>query len=226
MKTINEILLSNRAWAREMRERRADYFDRQTGGQNPEILWIGCSDSRVSPEQITQTRPGEMFIHRNIANVINFGDANFLSVLQFAVETLKVSHIVLCGHLGCGGVAAALKGGTSGPIDGWLSAPRALAAEHAAELRGIEDEADRVNRLVELNVREQVARLAELDTVKAALNSSREFIVHGWVYDMRCGIVSELLRIDNLAQLDALDTPPKVISTAEAVEREIAIAAV
>lgn len=220
MKTIREILLSNKAWSDEMRERRADYFDRQTSGQNPDILWIGCSDSRVSPEQITQTRPGELFIHRNVANIVQPDDENFLSVLQYAVDVLKVPHIVLCGHLGCGGIAATLKGGTIGPIDSWLGNARSVAEQHSKELSQIENIDERVNRLVELNVREQLIRLAGLSIVRNAFEVGQNLTLHGWVYDMRDGIVSELLEIQSLDELDQAAMPPAVISVASDAKPE------
>jgi len=212
MKTIRELLLANRAWSQEMRERNRDYFTRQIAGQKPEVLWIGCSDSRVSPEQITQTRPGELFIHRNIANIVHPQDENLLAVLQFALETLEVPHIVLCGHHGCGGIMATLQGGTSGPIDSWLGGARDVEAAHRPELAGIEDFDERVNRMVELNVRDQLIRLGRLDLVQQAFARGQELTLHGWVYDLRDGIVSELLEIASPEELERVTLPGKVIS--------------
>ena len=201
MKTIREILLSNKAWSSEMRERDARYFDRQTVGQKPDILWIGCSDSRVSPEQITQTRPGELFIHRNVANLVHGQDENLLAVLQYALDVLQVPHVVLCGHLGCGGIAATLKGGTSGPIHNWLDGARGVAAKHRDELAQIDDFDERANRMVELNVVEQILRLGRLSIVREVFERGQELTLHGWVYDLRDGIVSELgNRLDGSAR--------------------------
>ena len=225
MKTIRELLLSNRAWSQEMRERNPDYFTKQTAGQKPEVLWIGCSDSRVSPEQITQTRPGELFIHRNIANIVHPEDENFLAVLQFAVAALKVPHIVLCGHYGCGGIEAALQGGTRGPIDSWLGGARDVQDAHIAELEAIEDFTLRVNRMVELNVRDQLSRLGRLDIARRAFDSGQELTLHGWVYDLRDGILSELYEIGSREELDDITMPGKVISLARHAQPERSMAA-
>jgi len=186
------------------------------------VLWIGCSDSRVSPEQITQTRPGELFIHRNIANIVHPDDENFLAVLQFAVEELEVPHIVLCGHYGCGGIMATLKGGTSGPIDHWLDGARGVQAAHGAELAGLNDFDQRVNRMVELNVREQLVRLGGLDVVRRAFQ--RGLTLHGWVYDLRDGLLSELYEIASQEELDDLTLPHNVISIDEGVKLKRAAA--
>ncbi len=222
MRTIRELLLSNKAWSHEMRERKPDYFTCQTAGQKPEVLWIGCSDSRVSPEQITQTRPGELFIHRNIANIVHPDDENFLAVLQFAVETLEVPHIVLCGHYGCGGIAATLNGGTKGPIDHWLDGAREVQTAHRAELSALTDLDQRLNRMVELNVREQLIRLGRLPVVRRAFQ--RGLTLHGWVYDLRDGLLSELYEIASQEELDDLTLPCTVISIDKGVELKRAAA--
>ena len=192
MKKFRELLLSNKAWSREMRERKPDFFGQQMVGQNPDILWIGCSDSRVSPEQITQTRPGELFIHRNVANVVSDEDDNFCSVLQFAVEELHVNHIVVCGHRGCGGVEASLCGGTTGAIDRWLKPVREVGYAFSGELDRIEDPHARIDRLVELNVLHQVRQLAQMRIVRSALDRGQDIALHGLVYDLRTGLVKEL----------------------------------
>jgi len=218
MKTIQELLLSNRAWAQEMRERNPDYFLRQTAGQKPEVLWIGCSDSRVSPEQITQTRPGELFIHRNIANIVHPDDENFLAVLQFAVETLEVPHIVLCGHYGCGGIEAMLRGRTDGPVENWLTGARDAHAAHRAEIQELGSFDQRVNRMVELNVRHQLGRLGGLDIVRKAFERGQPLTLHGWVYDLRDGILSQLYEVASQEQLNNLMPPANVISIFNEVE--------
>ncbi|QQN74649.1 carbonic anhydrase [Croceicoccus sp. YJ47] len=209
MRTFEELLLSNKGWAREMQERKADFFTEQTRGQNPEILWIGCSDSRVSPDQITQTRPGELFIHRNIANLVHEDDDNLASVVQFAVETLRVRHVVVCGHYGCGGIEAALEGNTEGPIDKWLENARQVERDHAEELKHQTDHRKRVNRLVELNVRDQLVRLSKFGPIRAAHERGDELWLHGMVYDLRDGLISELLTIGG----DDAAAPPPVPET-------------
>lgn len=211
MKTFRELLLSNKAWAREMQERKANFFSDQANGQNPEILWIGCSDSRVSPEQITQTRPGELFIHRNIANIVHGGDENLGSVLQFAVEDLSVRHIVVCGHYDCGGIQATLAGGTDGPIDRWLAGTRTVLDSHRHELDAITDKGQRINRLVELNVRDQLIELSEQRVVREAWASGAELRLHGLVYDLRNGLISELLSFDNAEEAASAAVPDPVL---------------
>ncbi|RIV88154.1 carbonic anhydrase [Aurantiacibacter xanthus] len=192
MKKFRELLLANKAWSHEMRERKPDFFGQQMRGQNPDILWIGCSDSRVSPEQITQTRPGELFIHRNVANVVSEDDDNFGSVLQFAVEELKVSHIVICGHRGCGVVEASVSGETTGAIDRWLGSVREVSLRHAEELAAISDQEERLDRLVELNVRHQVRQLARMRILRAAFERGEDIALHGLVYDLHTGLAREL----------------------------------
>ena len=216
MKTIRELLLSNRAWSLEMRERKADYFTQQTAGQRPEVFWIGCSDSRVSPEQITQTRPGELLIHRNTANLIHSADENLLADLQYAIDELQVPHIVLCGHHGCGGIMASLEGCATGPMQSWLSGVRAVEQAHHAELETIDPVEERVNRLAELNVRDQLIRLGRLDIVRRAFERGQELTLHGWVYDMRDGIISEMLEIGPDDELDDVRLPENVISIGNA----------
>ena len=147
MKTIRELLLANKAWAIEARERKKDYFARQTSGQNPEIMWIGGSDSRISPHQISQTRPGELLIHHNLANLVYPNDENLLADLQHAVEDLEVSHIVLCGHYGCTGIGAAFREDLSGHMWTWLRGVRSVYEKNEAELSAIDDPIDRQNRL-------------------------------------------------------------------------------
>ena len=212
MKTIQELLLSNKGWAREMRERKDNFFSDQTSGQNPEILWIGCSDSRVSPDQITQTLPGELFIHRNIANIVHTEDENLGSVVQFALEVLKVRHVVICGHYGCGGIEAALDNNTSGPIDRWLSSARQVEKDHSQELENLQDREQRINRLVELNVRDQLIRLGQSKLVQEAFARDDELTLHGLVYDLRDGLISQILTIDGAAGLEETAVPETVLT--------------
>ena len=210
MKSYKELLLSNRAWSQEMQERNAEFFAQQTIGQKPEILWIGCSDSRVSPDQMTQTKPGEIFIHRNIANVVHLDDINLMSVVQFAVDVLKVKHVVLCGHYGCGGIAATLNGGVSGPIAKWLENPADVYAAHKQDVDSAGENDDRVNRLVECNVRDQLLTLARSDTIRGAFERGQPLLLHGWVYDLRDGLIKPLLELDK-DNYGRSDHPPKSV---------------
>jgi len=208
MKMSKQLLLANRAWSAELTDEDADFFSRQT---RPQFLWIGCSDSRISPEQKTQSLPGLMFIHNNIANLVHHDDLNLLSVLQYAVDVLEVPNIVLCGHHGCGGIHGVLNGGVSGPVDTWLENAREVARAHADELEAVPEGTSRVDRLVEMNVRDQLIHLARTDTVQAAFASGRELTLHGWVYDIRDGLLKPLMEIDRSTRLDEVGRPDTVL---------------
>ncbi|GGB34797.1 carbonic anhydrase [Sphingomonas metalli] len=210
MKIAKQLLLANRAWAAELTDENADFFSRQVAGQKPQFLWIGCSDSRVSPEQKTQSLPGLMFIHRNIANLVHADDLNLLSVLQYAVDVLEVPNIVICGHHGCGGIKATLAGNTTGPVDTWLANARDVAHAHADELAAV-PEAQRVDRLVEMNVRDQLINLARTETVQKAFAAGRELTLHGWVYDIRDGLLKPLMEIDRDTRLEEVGRPEAVL---------------
>ena len=210
MKIAKQLLLANRAWAEELTDEKSDFFERQTAGQRPQFLWIGCSDSRVSPEQKTQSLPGLMFIHRNIANLVNDDDLNLMSALQYAVDVLEVPNIVICGHHGCGGIKAALNGGVSGPVDRWLATARRVRQAHADELDGY-PEAQRVDRLVEMNVRDQLVNLAGTETVRNAFAAGRDLTLHGWVYDIRDGLLKPLMEIDRDTVLEEVGRPERVL---------------
>ncbi|MDP1026026.1 carbonic anhydrase [Sphingomonas sp. KR1UV-12] len=210
MRQHKQLLLANRAWAAELTDENADFFSRQVAGQRPQFLWIGCSDSRVSPEQKTQSLPGLMFIHRNIANLVHADDLNLLSVLQYAVDVLEVPNIVICGHHGCGGIKAALAGGVTGPVDTWLEAARAVKHAHADELAPLDD-AQKVDRLVEMNVRDQLINLAHTETVRTAFAAGRDLTLHGWVYDIRDGLLKPLMEIDRHTRLDEVGRPEPVL---------------
>ncbi len=212
MKTIRELMLSNKAWRREMRERKKDYFAQQTVGQSPEIMWIGGSDSRVAPHQITQTRPGELFIHRNLANLIYPEDDNLLADLQHAVDDFRVAHIVVCGHYGCSGIGAAMRGDATGHMRSWLRAASEVYEQSRGELEAIADPVERQNRLAELNVRAQLMRLADLDVVRAAWQRGQDLALHGWIYDVRDGKLEELFEIASAADAGDLPLPAKIIS--------------
>lgn len=210
MRQSKQLLLANRAWAAELTDENADFFSRQVAGQKPQFLWIGCSDSRVSPEQKTQSLPGLMFIHRNIANLVHDDDLNLLSVLQYAVDVLEVPNIVICGHHGCGGVKAALHGGVTGPVNAWLENAREVRRAHADELDAL-PEAQRVDRLVEMNVRDQLLHLARTETVRNAFANERELTLHGWVYDIRDGLLKPLMEIDRHTRLEEVGRPEPVL---------------
>ncbi|MEP9357308.1 carbonic anhydrase [Sphingomonas sp. KR3-1] len=207
MKDYRQLLLANRAWANELTDERPDFFERQTAGQKPQFLWIGCSDSRVSPEQMTITQPGGMFIHRNVANLVDENDLNLMAVLQYAVTVLQVKHLIVCGHYGCGGVMAALKGGTTGPVDTWLANARAVYREHQDEIDALPDDTAKANRLVECNVRDQLVHLARTEIVQQAFGCGQTLYLHGWVYGMHDGLIRPLLEIDADTVLDAVERP-------------------
>ena len=211
MRQYKQLLLANKAWAAELTDENPEFFSRQTVGQKPEFLWIGCSDSRVNHEQMTMTQPGGMFIHRNIANLVNHDDLNLMSVLQYAVDVLRVKHIVVCGHHGCGGIKATLDGGTNGPVDRWLDTARHVLAEHEDEIAAQPSGDAKVNRLVEVNVRDQLVRLARTETVQAAFATGQELWLHGWVYDIRDGHIKPLMEIASDTVLEEIGRPEKVL---------------
>lgn len=211
MRHYKQLLLANKAWAKELTDENPEFFTRQIAGQKPDFLWIGCSDSRVSPEQMTMTPPGGMFIHRNVANLVNEDDLNLMSVLQYAVDVLEVRHIMVCGHYGCGGIQATLTGGTTGAVDAWLSNSRAVLHAHEGEVASQPDEESRVNRLVEVNVRDQLVNLARTPTITAAWARKQDVFLHGWVYDIRDGHIKPLLEIDATTPLDDVGRPDKVL---------------
>ncbi|MGH8687959.1 MAG: carbonate dehydratase [Burkholderiales bacterium] len=187
-----QLLENNRAWARSVTAEDPAFFSRLAGQQSPQYLWIGCSDSRVPANQITGLAPGEVFVHRNIANVVVHTDLNCLSVIQFAVDILKVPHIILCGHYGCSGVHAAMTNHRIGLSDNWLRHVQDVAGKHEAEMRSIAGEDARHRRLCELNVAEQVANLAQCTAVQEAWERGQALDVHGWIYDLKDGLLRDL----------------------------------
>lgn len=207
MHEVDQLLLANRAWASEMLAEDPDFFTRNVGSQQPVFLWIGCSDSRVAPDQMTQALPGGLFTHRNIANLVYPDDTNLMAVLQYAVNVLEVPNIVICGHYGCGGIAAALDGGVDGAIADWLAHARQVLADHHDEIMAQPMREERVNRLVEINVCDQLLHLARTAPVQAAFGAGRALALHGWVYDLRDGIIKPLLRIDRDTPLGAVARP-------------------
>lgn len=192
MTGIAELFARNRAWAARMLDADPEFFRSLARQQAPQFLWIGCSDSRVPANQITGLAPGEVFVHRNIANVVVHSDLNCLSVLQFAVDLLKVRHVIVCGHYGCSGVAAALNRRSVGLADNWLRHVEDVRERHAAELEAIADGAARERRLVELNVREQVRHVCESTVVRDAWGRGQPLSVHGWVYGIEDGLLRDL----------------------------------
>ncbi len=202
MKPFELLLAENKLWAKEKVEQDPDYFNRLVNIQTPNFMWIGCSDSRVPPNEITQTNPGEIFIHRNVANLVIHTDLNLLSVLQYAVEVLKVEHIVVCGHYGCGGVKAALSRNSLGLINKWLRHIKDVYRFHQAEIDAMPTEEARVNKLIECNIVEQVNNLAKTSIVQQAWKDRGGPHLHGWVYDLADGIIHTLVDIEPNAKLD------------------------
>lgn len=190
---ISKLFERNKLWAERIKEINPDYFSNLSGQQSPEFLWIGCADSRVPANQIVDLPPGEVFVHRNIANVVVPSDLNCLSVIQYAVEVLGVKHIIVCGHYGCGGVAASMEDKDHGLIDNWLHHIRDVHRLHKEELDAITDEEQRVNRLCELNVIEQTNNVCNTTILKNAWNRGAHLSVHGIVYSLRNGILKELM---------------------------------
>ncbi|MBC3787639.1 carbonic anhydrase [Spirosoma utsteinense] len=200
MLEFEKLLLYNKSWVQDKLELDSQYFSALAADQKPNFLWIGCSDSRVSAEQITGTDPGEMFVHRNIANLVVPGDLNVLSVVQYAVEVLQVRHVVVCGHYECGGVKAAMAGKPLGLIDQWLVNIDHVQQEHKAELTQIEDTHARFDRLVELNVKQQILNLAETESVRKMWASHQMPTLHGWVFNLRTGLLNEVIHREPAGQ--------------------------
>lgn len=191
-KSYKRLLLNNLRWAQHTRLVDPEFFTELSKNQTPEYLWIGCSDSRVPANQITGTAPGEIFVHRNIANMVVHSDMNMLSVLSYAVEVLKVKHIIVCGHYGCGGVLAAMGNKQYGLIDNWLRHIKDVYRYHHVELDAITDMDQRGRRLVELNVIEQVHDLGKTSIVQNAWKKKQPLHIHGWVYDLSDGLIKDL----------------------------------
>lgn len=191
-KSYLKLLENNKEWVDVQLKKDPEYFTKLANGQKPEYLWIGCSDSRVPANEITGTNPGEMFVHRNIANMVVHSDMNMLSVLSYAVDVLKVKHIIVCGHYGCGGVLAAMGNKQYGLIDNWLRHIKDVYRIHHKELDIIKDPKARENRLVQLNVMEQVCDLGKTTIVQNAWERGQSLHLHGWVYDIHDGIIDDL----------------------------------
>ncbi len=203
MHSLKHLFDNNKAWADKIEVDAPGFFKKLSEQQAPEYLWIGCSDSRVPANDIVGLLPGELFVHRNVANMVLHADINCLSVLQYAIDVLKVKHIIVVGHYGCGGIAAAMTKQRVGFIDNWLRNIKDVYALHRNELEAIADEAARLNRLCELNVIEQVRNVCHTSFVQEAWERGQEITVHGWVYSLRNGRVKDLrVTHSNAAQID------------------------
>ena len=187
-----ELLKHNVQWAAARQHEDPDYFSRLSGLQQPEFLWIGCSDSRVPANVITGLEPGEVFVHRNVANLVHSGDLNLLSVLQYAVEMLKVKHIIICGHYGCGGVTAAVDGARHGLIDHWLQPIRDVAEASREDLDPIKDQTERLDKLCELSIAAQVRNLSRTPIIQSAWQQGKDLTIHGWAYGLNDGLLRDL----------------------------------
>jgi carbonic anhydrase len=188
----NKIVENNKKWVEEKLKVNPEFFNNLAEGQQPPLLWIGCSDSRVPANEIIGAQPGEVFVHRNIANMVVHTDMNMLSVLDYAVNALKVKHVIVCGHYGCGGVKAAMGNDSIGVIDNWIRHIKDVYRFHKDELNAIMDEKERFNKFVELNVKEQVYDLAKTSIVQNAWKNGQSLSIHGWVYGLNSGYVTDL----------------------------------
>jgi carbonic anhydrase len=208
-KFYNELLENNKKWVVKMLDKDPQFFERLSHGQQPPILWIGCADSRVPANEIIGALPGEVFVHRNIANMVVHTDMNMLSVLDYAINVLKVSHVIVCGHYGCGGVQAAMTNKHIGLIDNWIRHIKDVYRFHQDELNAIEDEKTRFDRFVELNVKEQVLDLAKTSIIQNAWEKKQNIHIHGWVYGIHDGIIKDLMvsikNNESLSQVYQLD---------------------
>ena len=192
MRMLHQLFENNRAWAAEVARQDPEFFTRLARQQEPRYLWIGCSDSRVPANQIVGLVPGEMFVHRNVGNVVVHTDLNCLSAIQFAVDVLKVRHVIVCGHYGCGGVLAALRDDKLGLVDNWLRHVQDVRSKHRVQLGALTTEAQRHATLCELNVTEQVINISRTSIVRDAWLRGQELAVHGWIYDIRDGLLRDL----------------------------------
>ncbi len=200
------LLLENKAWAMEKLQDDPGFFERMKDTQEPEYLWIGCSDSRVPANEVTGTQPGEIFVHRNIANMVVHTDLNMLSVLQYAVQVLKVKHVIVCGHYGCGGVKAAMTQTSLGIINKWLRNIKDVYRFHQEEIETFNSDEKKVNRLIELNVKEQVMNLAKTSIVQKAWKDHQRPYLHGWVYGLDNGILHPIFEMAPGSQLERIYT--------------------
>lgn len=206
MEPCKRLLLANRAWVKERLKIDRDYFGKRVKTQAPEFLWIGCSDSRVPSEEVTGAEPGELFVHRNVANIVVPTDINILSVVQYAVEALNVQHIIVCGHYNCGGVKSAMTTKSVGPLNLWLQPLRDLYRMNRQEIDSVPDEQGRWDRMVEMNVHAQIRNLSKTVLIQRAWYRQGAPDIHGWIYDLRTGLLNELVFIS--AQANANNVHP------------------
>ena len=205
MKPYEVLLHDNKHWAARKKAEDPAFFERLLHVQSPEFRWIGCSDSRVPPDQITQTEPGEIFIHRNVANLVVSTDVNLMSVVDYAVNHLKIKHVVVCGHYGCGGIKAAMSNTDFNQVlNMWLRNIKDIYRIHRKELEAIPDEDTRVNRMVEINVKEQIFNLAKTAMIQRAWSNDQRPDLHGWVYDLHDGLIKPVIEMKAGADLDEL----------------------
>lgn len=221
MKLYNSLLEGNKQWVERKLEQDGQFFEKLSKGQSPQFLWIGCSDSRVPANEITDTQPGDIFVHRNIANMVVHSDMNLLSVLDYAVNILEVKHVIVCGHYGCGGVKAAMTNEQYGLVDNWLRFIKDVYRTHAQELDAIKDEEKRFDRFVELNVVEQVFDLTKTTIIQNAWRKRNAPKVHGWVYSLKTGLIKDLeVSFDNSAKLPPIYHTHSHIAATPQVETE------
>jgi len=204
MLSYEKLLQENKSWAKKQKETDPGFFKRLAAQQAPEFLWIGCSDSRVPADKITGTQPGEIFVHRNIANLVVNSDINLLSVLQYAVEILKVKHVIVCGHYGCGGIKAAMNQHHYGIINHWLKNIKDIYRFHRDEIDKLPDDVQRADRLTELNVREQVFNVAKTSIIQMAWKNENRPQLHGWVYGLNDGIIKPICEMEAGSRLDPI----------------------
>jgi carbonic anhydrase len=205
MKELPNLIENNKKWASEISASSPDFFSRLVAQQAPEYLWIGCSDSRVPANEIVGLLPGELFVHRNIANLVIHTDLNCLSVLQYAVDILLIKHVIVCGHYGCGGIKAAMEDRPHGLVDNWLRHVRDIHHKHQAKLEEILNESDRIRRLCELNALEQVINVGNTTIIQDAWGRGQEIAIHGWIYDIADGLLKDLdVCITSRKELDIL----------------------
>ncbi len=212
MRILKNLFEKNKKWAERIKASAPDFFLNLSNQQNPEYLWIGCSDSRVPANEIVDMMPGEIFVHRNIANLVIHTDLNCLSVIQYAVEVLKVKHIIVCGHYGCGGIQAAMEDKDHGLIDNWLRNIRDVYRYHQVLIDVLQNEKEKINLLCELNVVEQVANICHTTIVQNAWKSGQELAVHGWIYNIEDGILKDLnvctTNYDEISQIHLTRSAP------------------
>ncbi len=221
MDLYNSLLEGNKTWRREKLQYDPQFFERLSKGQSPNFLWIGCSDSRVPANEITNTQPGDIFVHRNIANMVVHTDMNMLSVLDYAVSILKVKHVIVCGHYGCGGLKAAMDNEQYGLVDNWLRSIKDIYRMHSNELDAIKDEEQRFNRFAELNVMEQVFDLGKTSIIQNAWRERKEPQVHGWIYDLKTGLIKDLgVSFDSTEKLPSIYRINKMVNS-EQIEDEV-----